>query len=390
MFRKNNNNSNNYKNNYKNKIISLSLTKNKFTIISNYTHKIITRMKKKLIIPNSVHVFENHTTHYYIIPNNINKYNVNKYNNHKKKLLHTIYINKFYSMSNVNTFLLENINKIEIHQFGDDVLKQNMIYFKGVKHVEILDNVNYPNIQILNSVNYRNIQILKNIYSFYVRSKILHKNIQNIFLLNNLYALFVYNLKNFNEPNSANNIKVNFNKIKRIYGLFTDLNFNKNINICDLMYITKLRIDNTNIVDINTIGTVCKLTICHISNKYINFTMFKNIKDITIYEMPNILDILCLKNIHTLKITNCQVIINIKKSLNIHTLKIMLQDNRYANTYITYISNLNKFKNVHTLITNIQNCKNCVLNNCIEIVDYFLKIDVEKIQCVKHIKFSTW
>ncbi len=373
---------NHYKSNYKNKIILFTaMLKNNFAIISNYTHKIVTYTKYKLIIPNSVHIFKNHlTTCEHVIPNNINKYDVSKNYNCKKKLLNTIYINNFYGISNINNFLLENINKIEICQLGNRVIKQNMLYLKNIK-----------NIFLLNNVNCCNIQLLKNIYSFCIRSDLLCEDIQNIFFLNNLCVLSIYNSNNLND---SNNVKVNLNKIKQIYKLSINLQLDKNTNANNLMYVSKLQIYDLNLLNIYAIGTVHELSIHYLRNRHIRLAMLKNIKNITIFTIPSVLfnvldtlDISCLKNIHTFRITHCRTKINIQKPTNIYKLHIISHGNNYGNDNVC---NIYKLKNVHTLITNVKLSDDCILNNCVKFIGSFLSVDIKKIQCIKHIKNSKW
>ncbi len=372
----------NSKSNYKNKIISLSPLTYNFLIISNYTHKITTRLLKKIIIPNSVHIFDNKYKHKHkhIVPNSANKYNVHKIYYNKKNILNIFYNNEFHIVFRVSNFLLENINKIIMHQINSNFTKhkQNMLYLKNIK-----------NVTIFNDINYVNISVLKNIYRFYITSAITNKNIQNIFLLNNLCVLSVDDLILIEKD-----FVIDFSKIKRIYMLQISGLYQNNIHdIYNLMYVSKLRIEQLNICNIYAISTIHELCVFYFfGSEHIKLTMFKNIKNIKMYK-SDISDISCLKNIHTLHISYSRVIIDMHKLTNIHTLKIKLSSN------IKNIDSMDvkKLKNIHTLITNIRFYKNAILNNfifnnnCVEFIYDVLPVESENIQhikYVKHIKFT--
>ena len=353
------------KHNYKNK--NIIVYKGDRNIFSNYTQKISIKLKCKIIIPNSVCIFNFNDDLYnsLLIPNkNIYKYQYFR----KKKIVNLIRIYSLHTCFVVDTFLTDNLHKITINPNSENkpVLLNGVLNFKKQNslHVKCVKNVVF-----MHSIYHKHITILKNNYSlsFYVIHINNNKQIKQTYacLLNNNYNLTLRILdtmfvNHYANANANVNVNVNIDKCRNINKLNISniLNISKNylINLQCVKYVNKLKIINfANCSYVKSIGTIISLIITTCSR--FDIWLLKYIKHINIL-CSNLTNLNCLKNVHTLKLNNNQCNTHTNTFLNIHTLEIIINKTRQHND-----NDVSKFKNIHTLITNIPYSSNCVLNN---------------------------
>jgi len=274
----------------------------KCEIITNYVQKIKInpccnyKILYKIIFPNSIKTinFINNNIKYLTLPTNVNYCTHNKYNKTNLIGLHTIDLfRSYYKYSNYkysnmfllrsyykysNMFLLEQLCVIALQNSytNDLATKRQMLLVKCTKNVTFL----------LVPKNYYTLLILKNIYNLMIDINVSMNNyamkqFTYPYPLNNNHSLTI-NL-NYNSFIGYNNLTINI-KFKNIYRLYiNNMTDYKIINLCNLKYICKLKMDNlsgcliTNFIGIKFLFTYTYVDINTQFFKYIEHVLIKNI-----------------------------------------------------------------------------------------------------------------
>ncbi len=263
-----------------------------YFIFSNYTKKICgnatyvqyDKTPKNIVIPNSVQYIDDtlicktfnfkvtNKLKSYMYFNNLNKnkttfeYLLNHNSSRQKKY--------YYNMTNIifqhmmvvvynekqykNIFLFENIHSFRLCDNMSAFNRKNIVVFKNVKIIELL----YVH------RNVKNLLILRNIYDLYLGTC----SIKNTFDASVLCNVFIIDIESNDNIVNINKLTINNTFIIESFQKEDDDNLKFNF-----MYITKLIIDNANILQhINTTGTVRILCLAkHNYNQITNKTKTK-------------------------------------------------------------------------------------------------------------------